>query len=309
MASGSSSPDARVARLAAKQHGLITRRQALDRGFSRRVVDLRVGVGAWQLLAPGVYRLAGAPDTWHQRVLAACMSAGPSAAASHVTAGVLWGLIERGIVPIEITVPSDKHPTGLGFSLHRSRLGVGEVRQLYRIPVTDPARTLLDLSGIVAFTELEEAADTALRRRLVRLGDIRDSVDGLSGRRGIGAVRALLVARTGTTESVFETRFLALIRKLRLPEPVVQYEVRRAGRLIARVDLAYPDQRVVIELDGYRDHSSRQAFERDRRRQNELQRAGYAVLRFTWADLSRPAHVDQLTRRVLWERGHPAVSV
>ena len=132
----------------------------------------------------------------------------------------------------------------------------------------------------------------------------------MPGRAGIADLRRLADVRDGQgaiPESVLETRFLRMLRAAKLPEPVLQHEIRSSGRRVARVDLAYPEQRVAIELDGYRFHSGRIAFDRDRRRQNEIVRAGYAVLVFTSTDLRDTDAACEAVRSVLRERGHPTV--
>ncbi len=117
----------------------------------------------------------------------------------------------------------------------------------------------------------------------------------------MAALRRVLARRpigAATTESELETRFLQLVREAGLPPPVPQYVVREAGRFMARIDLAYPERRLAIELDGYGPHRSVGAFRRDRNRQNGLALLGWTVLRFTWEDVveHKEAVVATLTR-------------
>jgi very-short-patch-repair endonuclease len=173
------------------------------------------------------------------------------------------------------------------------------------VPITDPARTILDLGAVVPARKVEAALECALGRRLVTVAGLRVVLEavGRRGRRGTGVLRALLELRSdaaGVTESVLEERMLRLLRDHSLPLPVTQHEVRAGGRLLGRVDFAYPLRRVAIEVDGYESHSSLDAFRRDRARQNELVAAGWTVLRFTWHDVvHRPEHVASVLRRVL----------
>jgi very-short-patch-repair endonuclease len=300
--------EASVWRLAERQHGLITRAQARGAGLSPRAIDRRLATGGFITVHRRVYRVAGVPLSWEQRILAACLAAGPDAAASHVSAGVLWALIERVDAPVEVSVPYGRAPTPAGYTRHRSRAGLGRIRRVSGVPVTCPARTLADLAYAVPLDELEEALDAALRRRIVRLVEVRRWC--LPGRAGAADLRRLVDVRDGrdtVPESVFETRFLRMLRAARLPDPVLQHEIRSSGRYVARVDLVYPEQRVAIELDGHRFHSGRKAFDRDRRRQNQILRAGYAVLVFTWTDLDDARATCEAVRSVLRERGHPRV--
>jgi very-short-patch-repair endonuclease len=102
------------------------------------------------------------------------------------------------------------------------------------------------------------------------------------------------------SESVLEslTRVLLVLGGLL---PVVQHEIRDAnGAFVARVDFAWPDLRLVVEVDGFAFHADRAAYRRDRERLNELERLGWRVLRFTWEDVRhRPEHVLTLVRECL----------
>lgn len=303
------SADACAARIMARQYGLITRRQAISCGLTPRQVDVRVLCGRWERLHPGVYLVVGAERSWRQEVLAACFSAGPSAAASHETAGILRSLIERKRPLVEVTVPIDHHPSSLGFTVHRSRLGF-EPGFVGPVPTTSAARTLIDLAGVVAATELEEALDIAIRRGSVTPAELLGRVNAISGRRGMRALRKLLVvraARIGQNDGVFATRFTRMLGEHGLPAPELEYEIRHRGVFVARVDICYPGERVAIELDGWERHSSPRALERDNIRQNAIADAGYAVRRFTWNDLDRPRYAVGVVRSVLRERGHPDV--
>jgi very-short-patch-repair endonuclease len=162
------------------------------------------------------------------------------------------------------------------------------------IPVTTPARTLIDLAAKESPRIVEEALDDALRRGLVSRVRLRWRIDelGRRGRPGIDVIRSLVAARTpGTSvpQSVFETRLLRLLREAGLPAPALQHEVKTAGRLLAVVDFAFPDLRLAVEADGYRWHSGRASWEHDRARRNALTSAGWKVVHVTWNDLNHRA--------------------
>jgi hypothetical protein len=226
--------------------------------LSERKIDHRLTRGMWRPAHPGVYTAIECPDDWKQRAMAACLWAGDGAAVSHRSAALLWGL--DGIVTslIEITTPralSDRR-----IVIHRSRILTGE--QLTRvggIPVTSPTRTLLDLSAVVPFQRLEVALDDALRRGLTSIARLGLEIgERAPGRAGVRTLRKTLESyRHAPLESPLERRFLKLLRAAGVPEPEVQHEIHAHGRLIARVDFAYPDLRLGIEVDGYRWHSGR----------------------------------------------------
>ena len=218
-------------------------------------------------VAVGVYRLAGVPVTWKQRAMAACLVAGPGAVVSHRSAAVLWGI--SGFRPgrLEITVPVGRSNRNALARVHRST--VKAVRR-DGVPVTTVARTIADLATVVGGDMLEEAVDDVLCRRLVPLDELRR----LQGNR---ALRAVLEAWHGDAlpAGVAEMRVVRELLAAGLPQPARQHEIREAA---ARVDLAYPDHRLAMELDGFRWHAGRGPFRSDRRRRNRIEAAGWRLL-------------------------------
>src|SRR5436305_2104854 len=138
--------DAAIAHLAVRQHGLLLRAQVLDVGLTDAMIDHRIRSGRWARVCPGLYRLAGVPVSWRQRALAACLVAGPGAVVSHRSAAVLWGV--SGFRPgrVEITVPPGGSNRSTLARVHRSP--VQGVRR-DGVPVTSPARTIVDLAAVV----------------------------------------------------------------------------------------------------------------------------------------------------------------
>ncbi len=299
--------DRRLAAIAAGQRGLLTYEQALTAGMSAEAVQRRMRTGRWEHRHEEVYRVAGVPSSWHQDVLAACLAAGPDAVVSHRSAARLWGFdgLRQGLV-VEITVARPSCHRLRGVVVHRST-DIDRSMPATRdgLPVTGPRRTLVDLGAVVRPRRVGQALDDALARRLVTLDGVRDELDAVArrGRRGAGVLRAVLDERCGEgrqPDSVLEARMLRLCRDHALPMPVCQFEVRAGRRLLGRVDFAFPELRLAIEVDGYAHHSSPEAFQRDRARQNDLVGAGWTVLRFTWDDLHRrPERVVTAIHRVL----------
>jgi hypothetical protein len=153
------------------------------------------------------------------------------------------------------------------------------------IPVTKPARTLLDLATVEPEEVVERCLDDALRRRLVSLPFLESWLkDPRRDRhRGAPMLRRLVAARAtvGVTESPLEGATLKLIRDAGLPIPMLQYTVRDGNRFVARLDFAYPEERVAIEADGFRYHDDRRGFDKERARGNDLEAMGWRVLRVT----------------------------
>ena len=172
------------------------------------------------------------------------------------------------------------------------------------IPVTKPARTLLDLATVEPVEVVERCLDDALRRRLVSLPFLERWLRNPVNKRHRGAriLQRLVDARAtiGVTESPLETRVLELIRDAGLPLPMLQYVVQDGDRFVARLDFAYPEQKVAIEADGFRFHDGRQAFDEDRARANALQVLGWRVLRVTSKHLDEyPDGVAEWVSRAL----------
>jgi very-short-patch-repair endonuclease len=284
--------DGRIARLAATQHGVFTRTQAVGSGASSGVIEWRLANERWERIHRGVYRLAGVPPSWRQALLAACLAWGGGTAASHRAAAALWTIAGFEPGPVELTAPLGSRPGCAGIVVHQPlRLDPVDLTRRDGIPVTTPARTLLDIAAVVTRSELEEALDDALRRKLVSISRLRWRLRqmGRSGRPGIAILRALVDERTRTSsvpQSVFETRLLRALKEAGLPDPIVQHEIRDRGRLVAVVDLAFPEQRIAIEADGYRWHAGRLRWEHDLARRNSLTSLGWRVIHVTWADLA-----------------------
>jgi very-short-patch-repair endonuclease len=167
------------------------------------------------------------------------------------------------------------------------------------------ARTIIDLAAVVHRDALELALDAALREGLVSVPRVLWRLESLGGRGrpGCAALRELLVERqgaTGRSESALETKALRLIRRARLPEPVVQHRVRDGRRIVARLDLAYPEHLLAVPLDGWRHHASRSAWQKDLAARARLAAMGWRVVVLTWSDVvHRPDESAELLRRAL----------
>jgi hypothetical protein len=287
--------DVVVGTVAAKQHGLVTSDQAYELGLTRGEIDRRVRTKRWRRLRRGVFALPGTPDTYEQRVLAVVLRAGPDAVASHFSASVLHGFPDAIADSYDVTVVPGYQRRIPGVRVHRPGLLAEYDRTVLRgIPVTTYARTLVDCSAWMSLGQLARALDAGLVRRHTTLWSVDRSLSVLAAgpNRQPSKLRLLLEERgTGTLESESrpEIRLLRLIVGAGLSEPVQQHRVRAGGERF-RLDFAYPDQKVAVEYDGWDWHSTRTAFDRDRRRDRLLQLAGWTVLRFT----SRTSDVEIL---------------
>lgn len=293
----------------AKQHGVVTRSQAHRAGFTDAMIRTNVVTGIWRRLHPGVYALAGAPPTWKQSVLAACLAAGEGAVACGLTAAALFQVegISRGTP--EVLVPTDRRPRVAGAVIRRTRCWTKSDRtRIDGIPVTTPRRLILDLGGLVGADTLGVALDDALRRKLVSVRSLTTYLAGATRNApGRGVLRELVTVRSavGIPQSALETRFLDLVVRAGLPMPVAQYPIVHGGRPIARVDYAWPSALLAVQLDGWAYHGANQPrWQRDINQDNSAAIADWVVLRFTWSDLDARGteSIDQV-RRLLDQRG------
>jgi very-short-patch-repair endonuclease len=212
-----------------------------------------------------VFRVGGAPVTWNQRVLAACLAS--DGVASHRTAAMLLGLGPWPGGIIELTVDPNRHYRNAAASVHRSVDDPHvDARYVEGIPVTSVRRTLLDLGSVVRPERLEKAVERALFRGLTNPAALWAYIDevGRQGRRGVQPLRAVL----------------ELLRRAGLPEPVRQLDVTVASRRF-RIDLAYPDLKIALEVDGDEPHFGARATDNDGTRDGLLQLGGWLTQHFT----------------------------
>lgn len=291
--------DARLHKLAASQHSVVSRKQALSLGLTPRQVERRIQSGALEVAHTGVYRLVGSRRTYEQRLMAACLATG--GLVSHRAATALWNL--RGIenAPVEITIPLHQRPRLSGVVVHRSGLLLPEhVTRRDGIPVAKPALALFQLAA-VAPQLLEGAAEDAIFRKLTSITGLWHVLDQIAGpgARGAGVLRALLTARDpalAPTESKLEDEIVAVLRRFHLPEPTRQHPVSRPNGKPIRLDVAYPEALLDIEGDGLRWHLTTRDMQRDRDRANYLVALGWSILRYTRDDVRHRA--AELAERV-----------
>ncbi len=264
-----STPDRVIAELAARQHGHVTRSQLLSAGFNAKAIDHRLRIGRLVRRHRGVDAVGHVPPSPNARAMAAVLACGPGAALSHRAAAALWGLI-RWPETLDVTARTDRRVPGV--RMHRSRSL--DVTTHYAIPVTTPARTLLDLADVLDPPSLVRAVNDARIRHLTSAHDLQALIARSPGR----ATRALMPDGP-VTRSVFEDAFLAFLARHGLPRPEVN--VRIAGY---EVDMLWRPQRLVAELDGRAYHGD---FEADRERDADLLAAGLRVFRVTWRRLAR----------------------
>jgi very-short-patch-repair endonuclease len=227
-------------------------------------------------------------------------AAGPRAVLSHETAAELLGIELRDPPTRRLTVPRNRSRLRIdGWTVVRADLQPNEVELHDDRRRTNALRTVLDLCWVLFAAAACVAADSALRQGLVSMDELTSALSRSFGR-GCDRLRRLPALLDARAESVLETLLRLVLLEAGLV-PVTQHVIRdRRGAFVARVDVCWPDQRLVVEADGFAFHSDRAAYRRDRARLNELERLGWRVLRFTWEDVhQRPEFVVALVRECL----------
>jgi very-short-patch-repair endonuclease len=268
--------------IAGRQLQLVTLGQLRAVGLSNDAVTTRCRRGSLRRVYAGVYLFGGLPMLPGARELAAVLTCGGCAVVSHVSAAVIWGLVPSAAV-VHVTVVARKCRSRPGLQVHRaSELANADRSTRHGIPVTAPARTLIDLAGTAEDHELDRAIGEARVQGLVNDRDLRAALQRAGRRAGVGRLRATLNSEDESdyTPQAAEGRMRQLVKQARLPRPVYQAIVEGWP-----VDFLWPEQRLIVEVDGYKFHSHRGAFERDRRKDIQLVAAGYRVVRVTWRQL------------------------
>lgn len=283
--------DVLATRLAAGQYGLISRAQALELGFSASAVSRRSTSGRWELIQPCVYRIAGAAPSWRQRLVAACLAAGPGALVSHRSAAALWAFEGMATQAVEILSDRwDRRPRGAGIILHETQDLVAADRTVIDgIPVATPLRVALDIGCSVSAGRFEVLVNEGIRRGLFSHAELWDRYLEVArpGRNGGGPLGRLLRERRRAEKAAhsgWEIRLARLITRLGFPRPDRQVAVHAdSGEWIAQVDLAYPELCIAIEADSETWHTGDRSFHRDRKRWNNITvAAGWELLLFTF---------------------------
>lgn len=281
--------------LVASQHGVVSREQLVSLGFTPRAIDHRIARDRLRRVRRGVY-VVGRPElSLEGQWMAAVLSCGPGAALSHESAAALWGIRnQERAIEVSITRQSDLRRPGIVIH-RRSTPPTGAIVRFRRIPLTQPALTLVDLAARITQREVEAAVNEADKLDLIDPESLRLALPSLEGVPGVAVVRRVLDRKTFTlTDSELERRFLAVVRQAGLPAP-------RTRQWISgfRVDFFWPELGLVVETDGLRYHRTPTQQAKDRRRDQAHAAEGLCSLRFTHAQVaSEPRHVEHILQVV-----------
>lgn len=291
-------PDAAVAELARRQHGVVTREQLLRLGLGTDAVSYRCRRKRLFRVHLGVYALGRPPSLPLERAAAAVLACGPGAALSHQSAFTLWVFTNKWSFPLHVTSATRRKRPGI--TTHEAPgLQPADVRTQLGIRATSPARTLLDCAPELPERRLHRTAADARRAGLLHPASILDVTERFPHHPGSALMRAILTELRNPTRSEFEQAFLVFCRAHQLPTPLVNTHV--AGH---EVDAFFPEHRLIVELDGWDFHRDRHNFEEDRERDADALAAGLSTLRVTWPRMiTRGAREAARLKRILEASG------
>jgi very-short-patch-repair endonuclease len=263
--------------MAIRAHGIVDRAELLGAGITPKEITGRLRKGVLIREYDGVYRVGHRAPSVESHYLAAVRACGKGSVLSGRAAAYLWGLIKGAVPGPEVATRTERRIEGI--KTRRARAPV-EATTWRGIPVTTVARTLVDLAAVLAADDLARACHEAG----VRYGTTPGDVDAVLARRpnapGAGNLRRILNGEVRVTLSKLERAFLERLKRTDLPLPETN---RPAGSY--RVDCRWPEHRLTVELDSYRYHHSRHAWEQDRRREREARARGDEFRRYTYGDV------------------------
>jgi very-short-patch-repair endonuclease len=286
--------------LAAKQKGVVSRVQLLAAGIAPGVIKRLIRRGFLHPVHRGVYAVGHTALPQFGREQAALLACGEGAVLSGRSALYVWGLVKTAPREVEVTVPGRHCRKRKGIRLRLvDALPSQDVRTRHGLALTFPARALIDYAADASPDELGDAVAEARSRELIREGELEAAVTRARRLPGAAQMRAFLREEGGPaiTRSRAERRFRKLLQDAHLPQPKLNGRV--AGLC---VDFLWEAEKVVLEVDGYRFHSHRRAFENDRKRDRILSDAGYHVIRVTWRHFTEEtlaliAHIARMLDR------------
>jgi very-short-patch-repair endonuclease len=277
-------PGELTARVALRGQGTASRTDLLDAGLSRHVIDRRARTGDLHRVHRGLYLVGHTALAPRAAEFAAILACGDRAVISHRSAAFLWGMIERRPAEVDVTLVGRRCRAKEGIRLHLlSQIDERrDVRCVENLPITSPARTLVDLAAASTTAELERALNEARAQRLVNDGQLRGVLTRAGRRPGTALLRKLLINETesGFTRKEAERLMRRLLHDADLAQPHCNAKIRGM-----EVDFCWAEQRLIVEVDGFQFHGHRSAFERDRKKDQLLTAAGYTVIRVTWRQL------------------------
>jgi hypothetical protein len=278
---------ATIAGIAGGQHGNVTRGQLLRAGLTRHQITARVANGTLIPKHRGVYRVGHAAPSVEADYMAAVLAGGAGGALCELAAAHLLGMVRGKPPPPEVLVRSDRRVKGV--RTRRGRLHSSERIRWRNIPVTTPARTLVDLAERMTLEEIALAAHNAGVRHQLTPRQVKAVTARHPNAPGIAKLVPIVDGDAPAILSWMERRALRSILGAGLPRPDVN---RRHGANY--IDLRWPG-RLTVELISYRYHRSRWAWEDDARRRRKARGRGELFRSYTYEDvLEEKAMIEEI---------------
>jgi very-short-patch-repair endonuclease len=283
----------KVAWIASRAHGVVTRAELLDAAITSDEIVHRLQTGSLIAVFRGVYRVGHAAPSVEARFMAAVKAAGKRGVLSGLAAAHLFGLVKGASPPPEVIAPTERRIKGVGTSCRHLD---GRDTTVWRgIPVTSVPRTLVDLASLLSLGELARAFHEANVRYRTTPAHVEETLERAPRAKRRARLLDVMRGDAHVILSRLERRFLKFLRDHSLPLPRTN---RPAGSHY--VDCRWPDHELTVELDSYRYHNTRHAWEQDRRREREAYARGDSFRRFTWEDVTeRPSAVLSELRALL----------
>jgi Transcriptional regulator, AbiEi antitoxin/Protein of unknown function (DUF559)/AbiEi antitoxin C-terminal domain len=279
-----------------RQHGVVSRQQLLELGYSSKAIEHRIRQGRLHRIWRGVYAVGRRELSDDGHLMAAVLACGLAAVLSHESAAYRWQIMRRRPDRIQLSVPEPARRSHRGIVVYRSvDLTPDHVTRLSGIPLTVPARTIVDLASRLSSGPLEGVINEADKLGLVSPDELRMTLASVGPRKGVGNLGRILDRLTfRLTDSELERRFLRLVGRAGLPLP-------ETGRWLNgfKVDFYWPELGLIVETDGLRYHRNEAQQALDRRRDQAHAAAGLTTLRFTHSQVKfEPEHVIAILRAV-----------
>jgi predicted transcriptional regulator of viral defense system len=300
--------DLRLGRIAVAQNGVVTLEQLEELGLSEDAILKRVARGRLHRIHQGVYSLTPRVMTERGEFMAAVLACGPYAVLSHRSAAYVWGLVDAWKDPIDVTAPNRRGRSPDGVAAHRDgSLQPIDKTSLHGIPCTSVARTLLDFARVEPEWEVRKAVAQSEVLGILDQDRLRALLKRSRRRRGVARLRLLLDAihpQTERTRSELERLFLGICaRTTAIPEPEVNVWLPAPDGRRYQADFLWRDAGQIIEADSRRFHDTDSAFVAERKRQQQLELAGWRVSRCTWEEVEQEPRRLALTVAGLLAKG------
>jgi len=284
-----------IASLARTRHGVVTRRELLRAEISTDEIVERLDSGALIRVYRGVYRVGHAAPSVEASFIAAVKACGELAVLSGRAAAYLWGLLRGRPPEAEVTAPGEHNFEGIKTKRARAGIDPRDKRRWRGIPVTSIERTIVDLAADTPEDELARIFHEAVVRYRVKPEQVEEVLKRRPNAKGAKKLRAVMYGDQAVTLSKLEKAFIALLRAANLPLP--KTNKHKDGHY---VDCRWPAHHLTVELDSYRYHATRYAWERDLDREREARKRKDRYHRFTWEDISeRPQETVEAVRELL----------